>query len=250
MNPTEDQLREAWRNSVTNRSRTGCPASGALAELAFTGDGDLELREHVSNCGECADEVRAVRGAAEGAGQIPSRPARPSMRMQDLAIAALLVLTLGLGGWSFLQLDRTAELQKTIAALQRNPHRPAPVQSAPAPVPLPRAHTNVPIIDLEPAGDRTRGGEAPGAVSLPVADAYTLVMTIDPVRRHEGYSLHIVEQRGALAFSADDLRRSEHDTFTLTFEKVLLRPGLHRVELFGVDGSKRTKLASYSMLVP
>ena len=253
MNRIDERLREAWRDAASPRSRTACLSGESLSELVFEGGRDQTLVEHIATCAACAEEVLAVRGAAERAGQL-SRPPVPaaSSTMSDMAIAALIVLTLGLGGWSFVQLNRTAELEQRVAALQHSAQQPVPVRAEPIaanPV-VPRVHPNVPIIDLEPGGDATRSRGVSDTVRFPAADAYTLVMTIDPAPRHERYELAVVDDRGEVVFSVNDLRRSEHDTFTLGFEKALLKPGIHRVEIFGSDGSERTKLESYSILIP
>lgn len=256
MTRSDEEVRRAWQAAATPPSRESCLSSDEVTELAFGARADRAAADHVMNCAPCAEEIRAVREAAAAAGQLVTPAPALAGRAEQMAIAALLVLALGLGALSLVQRQRTEALEDRVAELQRaGQQRPTviapPATSAPPPVAAPAAWVNIAIVDLEPGFDRTRGaGQTAAIAPLPNAAAYTFVMTIDPQPAHEDYTLEIADAKGTILFSARGVQRSAQDTFTLGLERRLLPAGVHRVDLFGVDDARRTKIASYSVRVP
>ena len=65
---------------------------------------------------------------------------------------------------------------------------------------------------------------------------------------HAGYALEIVDAAGKRVWGASGLVRSPTDDFTLTLLEPLPR-GAYTVQLYGLDGGRRTPLASYPFRV-
>lgn len=248
---SNDDLMRTYRAATVPPGRASCPDSGVLVEVALGGRVDEAAVTHMSDCSACAEEVLAIRDAAPATAR-GSREAAGAP-LSRMAVAALVVLTLGLGGWSLVLLDRTRGLEARLAATPIGT-KPAPVQSlafepAVASNP-PIAYINIPIIDLEPPGEVARGSVSTAAVDLPPAAAYSFVLSIDPEPEHEDFAIEVLGPGGDVMWESRGLRRSANDTFTLVLERRLFASGVHRINLLGLDGPSRKRIASYPVRIP
>jgi hypothetical protein len=101
---------------------------------------------------------------------------------------------------------------------------------------------NVSLGDLVPAaGDRTRGqGVRPQVVQLPAgSDSLLLLLNLADFRSFPGYLLEIEDTAGRIVWSRSGLARSPDGNFTLEVPRGFLRPGVHRLRLYGLAASDR-----------
>lgn len=250
--PSNDDLMRTYRAATEPPGRASCPDTGLLVEMALGGRVDEAVVTHMSDCSACAEEVLAIREAAPATAR--GRRETAAAPLSRMAVAALVLLTLGLGGWSLVLLDRTRGLEARLAATPIGA-KPEPVQSLPFEPAVagspPIAYINTPIIDLEPPGGAARGSAVIlPAVELPAADAYSFVLSIDPEPEHKDFAIEVVGPGGEVVWESRGLRRSADDTFTFVLERRLFSSGVHRIELLGLDGSSRKRIASHPVRIP
>jgi|SRR5687768_2334970 len=256
MIPADDELRAVFREGTTPSSRDACVTSEQIAALALEGKGSESVTRHIALCAACADEVRAVELAARSTVRPREVAVSSESILQPLLIAALLVITIALGGWVWVLRDAARDLEGRLVVAQRTvaqqsivPDQPRSAAIVAAPIDTPRAHINVPVVDLEPAGT-LRGAAGAAVIELPSAAAYTLILYIDPQRQHDDYEIVIVDRQDKPVWQSRGFRRSPRDTFTLTIERKLLSAGFYRVELRAIDGDITTPLHSYNIRIP
>ena len=110
---TDEQLRDLYQSAQATAGatpRSACPDPGDLAGIvdgSITNAGRIELLRHVASCLQCRaelDDLRAVAHALEKVAQDAVHPSRipgvVSFDRKALAIAASLVLAIGLSTWS------------------------------------------------------------------------------------------------------------------------------------------------------
>ncbi|HKO56962.1 MAG TPA: hypothetical protein VJ276_13890 [Thermoanaerobaculia bacterium] len=159
---------------------------------------------------------RGLHGSGDDVVQFWRRAAAAVAAMLVLAIAGLL----GQARWSAHRLQ--TELSKPRAASE--------------------------YVVLMPDGQR---GHAPQPVKLsPDADATMIVAPLVGPPSLDAYQLQIVDEKGGVLWTSGRLRLRDDDTFAILVPRAFLKPGRHKVVLYGLDGSREEQLATYSLRVP
>lgn len=239
----DQNLSDAYRATVQNRSRENCPAAEVLVELAAGGTPKEALAEHLANCLPCASEFKSLRAVT------PVQARRHTPRAM-LALAALLTLTIGLGALAMVLLQRNRELQTQLA---RVPSRKAAVRivEVPSPAPAqPRANVNVAVIDVFPKSAVMRGGAADSSSIPSEARSFTLLFHVGQDHSYSRYAMEITDSSRTVLWTSDELRPSAQGTFTIHFERAVLGEGAREVTLFGVDAAGRHRLETYELRLP
>jgi hypothetical protein len=242
-------LSREYQRATQAASREGCPPSAWLVELALNPANDERLVDHLAGCSTCAEEYRALRSAVpvpRGAERSPSRA--------SFAIAALIVISAGLGALSLALLERQKTLlraletaqaarppvvddsaRQRVAALERENILPQP---------------NTPIIDLLPAGSALRGGAADETSIAPGVQHFTVILNLENARSYPDYLLEIRDPAGSIVWTARGLKRSPHDTFTVHLSRAFFQPGVHKLDLHGLRDAGKMRLAAYEIRIP
>lgn len=252
----DDALDAALRDLARARSRelTDGPSADELVDYllgALPPEDEERVQEHLALCPECARLVldlaallasspaatslserdrarerdRFVGRVAPGRGSPAARSRLP--RRYTLALAASVVLALGLGLWC-------AELLRERASADR-----------------PRA--DVALVDLAPVGAGSeRSGAAPVQVRPPRRAArLALLLNLADFRRFPRYGVELVAPGGGIEWRDDDALRGEDGTFLLEVPTAdLAAPGLYRVRLRGRGAGADVPLAEYAFEVP
>lgn len=117
-----------------------------------------------------------------------------------------------------------------------------------------RSELNEPRVGWEEAllvPDGSRGGPADAAVTLSgTGESYVLVAAIGSEPRFADYRVEIVDAGGKRLWTRTVLGRGDSETLSIAVPRAFLKPGKHKVMLYGVDGAREERLASYSMRVP
>ncbi len=116
--------------------------------------------------------------------------------------------------------------------------------------PIPASAINVAIAELRPieeGGDRA----ASSAVDLPESsEDLVLILGLDDPGTFANYEAVIVDAQDVQVWSREGLHPTPLGTFHLSFRRSALGPGQYRINLFGLNGAGRTKLASYELRLP
>jgi hypothetical protein len=157
----------------------------------------------------------------------PRPPLRFDLRgLLPAAAAALLLVSVGLSFWVRSLYERLEERSR------------------------PAAH--VFLVDLVPAGGQTvRDRDPEAVVEVPEwADRMVFILNLFSVRSHRSYQVEILPAAGR---DGDPLWREEglqptpDRNFVVQVPREFLPAGSYRVELFGVDGEERTRVAEYPL---
>jgi hypothetical protein len=97
--------------------------------------------------------------------------------------------------------------------------------------------------------DGRRGGTDTAVALTPAGNSFFMVVPLIGEAAFDEYRLAIVDDRHTLWHSAT-LRRSADDSFAILVPRSFLDPGTYQVVLYGKDGPKEEKLATYSVRVP
>lgn len=116
-----------------------------------------------------------------------------------------------------------------------------------ASVPGPTA--NVAVHDLLPLDPNSVERDTGHIVDLPPsAPAVVLVLNLPDLRAFSHYRAELSEQhRSEVLWSSDTLVRNRLGSFTIEIPAKSLPPGSYCIELWGLDGSQREKLAEYQV---
>jgi hypothetical protein len=264
MKATNDDLREALgAGPRRNRAdRAGCPPADALARVAQDTPQEVtaEIVEHLAQCADCALEYRlssALKPWAEGAAASMAGPAvrRPAAaRFLPLALAASLVVCLGLVGWVLALRQQGDRLQARLADASRSPE-PAPTDRPPAPAEQPaptealaRPHPGVPLIDLFPR-DAVRGG-VPAAPAIDIAGSpfVVLILNVREPTPRSTYAVEILDARANVIWSAEGVRAGS-EALTLAVPSRLLSGEAYQIRLHRLGGEHRTLIERYDVRV-
>lgn len=120
-----------------------------------------------------------------------------------------------------------------------------------APEPPARPALNVTIAEVAPVEDQGETVRAPAApVELPPdSGELVLILGLPDTRKYSGYAAEIRDREGAPLWSGSGLRPTPLGTFQLSFPSGTFAPGTYRIDLFGVDGAGRKRLAHYELRV-
>ncbi|MEO8382769.1 MAG: hypothetical protein ABI779_24135 [Acidobacteriota bacterium] len=101
---------------------------------------------------------------------------------------------------------------------------------------------------LTPDGQRGAGEE--GVVLSADSDVYGLVAQVGGEPQFDEYRLEIVDAGGARIWSQALHGRGENENMSIVVSRSFLKPGKHKLVLYGVDGARDEQLATYSFRVP
>jgi hypothetical protein len=264
MKATDDDLRDALGAGPrrARADRAGCPSAGALARAAEGAPQGVagEIAEHLAACADCAFEYRlssALKPWAEGAAASMTGPAvrRPAAaRFLPLALAASLVVCLGLVGWVLALRQQGDRLQARLADASRS-SEPAPTDGPPAPAvhlapteALAGPHPGVPLVDLFPR-DATRGS-APAAPSVDTAGSpfVVLILNVREPTPRATYAVEILDARANVIWSADGIEAGS-EPLTLAVPSRLLSGEAYQIRLHRLRGERRTLIERYDVRV-
>lgn len=124
-------LRAAYARAMTARGadRAGCPAPEALRDLATStvvAESDAGAFDHVMSCAACRDEYELLRSIHRAGAQAPAVRAR---RWTPLALAATMLLAVGLGSAILLRRDGMRGIADAVQLV--TPGRVAPGEPLP-----------------------------------------------------------------------------------------------------------------------
>jgi hypothetical protein len=105
---------------------------------------------------------------------------------------------------------------------------------------------------LLPDGERgSRGSQPPIAVPLPSgAPEFLLLPSLADAPRYPRYRVDIVDlqdQPGKVIWSRNNAPRTREDTFEILVPRAFLGPGEYRIDVYGISGSRRELLSSYTV---
>jgi hypothetical protein len=273
MKATDDALRAMITRAAAAgpSQRADCLSSEALMRVAEAGGRAAEesVVEHLAICPDCADEYRiaiALRPWAQGAGAAlgaPSRlpvPVRAAPKRLVLALAAVVLLCLGLSGGIVALWRQRLTLETRIAAADGDAFQsaePARVgQTRDAEVAqlrrqlhsFDRVQTDVPVIDLFPR-DVDRGGTAPVATATvsPETAFVVLLLNLSGGTHQTSYFIEIRDASGTLAWSVHCSRHGD-EALTLGVPGRLLSSDSYRILIYG-DSAAQPLIEQYALRI-
>jgi hypothetical protein len=102
---------------------------------------------------------------------------------------------------------------------------------------------------LEPDG-RRGPGEAAATLS-PRGDSWLLIVPLIGDETSRAYVLEIVDvDAGRSMWRSERLHRGENDSFAVLVPREFLRKGKYQIVLYGTDGARGLRLATYTIRVP
>jgi hypothetical protein len=263
----DGQLDALVRSAAAARSARldGHPDPSQLADYCLDAlePGEQEkIREHLPLCAACAQVVLDLKAiaappAAGGAAAEPAmadlesewrrlearlapaaegrrarRPPAPASWRGSWALAASLLLSVGLLAWG---IDLRRDLDRA-----RQPG------------------ADVALVDLAPLGkDPERSVEGPKQVPATAAIRHLLLqLDLGEVHSFRRYDMRLLAPGGKVAWQQAGVRRDETGSFLLEIPReTLSAPGLYRVEIAGVQaadapGAAPVPLAAYEFVVP
>ena len=266
MRMTDQDLARLYRKeSAPPPERPGCPATevlvaAAASELDAAGRATLVI--HLRTCSACAEEFAQLVAAVE-AGPEPvavlsfpvGRRAAAGALWQRAAIgaslAASVLMAVSVVAWraenrvaaELEERESSASTDATrIAALERRVAElevPAPPQATPS--------LNVPIVDLYPSS-QPRGGGTVGVRTIrldPESELVTFVLNLAERPRFERYAVELLSAQGESLWSAEGLKPTRYDTFTLILPAALLPRGEARLRVDGLGDGARQRIEEY-----
>jgi hypothetical protein len=186
-----------------------------------------------------AGQVRTLEGRlaqappAAAPAAAPAAPAPAAAERDRVAALAAEVERLQKSQAELLQTESRMREQLTQIAAAR-PAAPAP-------------QINAWIADLRPSGDVVRGGPREAA-ELPAGAAAGLMLQASHPETHGDHRIEIVDAAGKVVWSADGLRRSAADDFSVILPGTLAA-GSYTIRLSALEGGKRVDLESYAIRV-
>jgi hypothetical protein len=241
------------------------------------------LRDHLAQCPECADLVldldgfgalatqvddeewegrkaavwRSLRSSISDDGKAAPRTSsfgsRRSLRHRvpihwaPLAAAALLALTIGLGGWLALE-RQAAELTRAREQLAQAGERIIELEGAAVEAPQ-TPQLVVPSHDLFPPSFR-RSAEVLKTLVIPREAQFFLLQlhTLDTAS-HPDHALQILRPDGSEVWSGSGLRRTPEGSFRIALPRRLLLAGRYRLELSALGGASPQILGLYELTI-
>lgn len=110
----------------------------------------------------------------------------------------------------------------------------------------PRAAWQIAVLEM----DGHRGAAPPATIVHPAGESLVLVVPLIGSSQYRQYRLDLATGTRTL-WRSEPLRRDDDTTsFSIDVPRTFLEPGRYRVELYGVEGARQEKLATYSLQVP
>lgn len=102
---------------------------------------------------------------------------------------------------------------------------------------------------LLPDGQRGAGDPFPPLTAQ--GDSFVLMASLINPPAFASYRLEIVEAGASrILWTSPELQRPANDTFQIVVPRAFLRPGKYRIVIYGVNGARQERLASYSLRAP
>jgi hypothetical protein len=263
MKATDDEVRQALRRGtgLPRRDRGACPSSDVLAAAAASRAyaGDPAVLDHLAQCADCALEYRlasslqpwAAGAAASLSPPATTRPATGPERLLPLALAASLLLCVGLIGWVMTLRQAGHRLETRVADTERlrqadddEAVRQAARDRAPRIPPgsaggLDRPHANIPLVDLFPA-DATRGagGDLP-AVDPTRSPFVVFILNVRQPDEGARYAVELQDESGRRVWEAEGIAAGR-EALTLAIPSALLSGDHYRIRLSRMRGGVET----------
>ncbi len=164
-----------------------------------------------------------------------------------LAMAALLVLFMGIAIWQTFHLRQTREqLATTAEQLSRAELRIIEVGQV---VTQMEPQLEVPSLDLFPPGYH-RSGEGETTLTIsPRASLYVLQLHVAEVSSQAEHQLRILTSEGVEVWTGSGLRQSPGGTFRIALPRPFLPSGRYRLELYDVGESSIQPLVHYDLAI-
>jgi hypothetical protein len=253
---SDETLRRAFGGGDVTRTSTSCRAAERVWAAA-RGEADAEetgrLLDHVASCESCAAAWAAARAFGpelETRQLTPPTRSASSAKLQTFALAAMIVLVLGLGAWMLRQERRyrehidalvasSSELERTVARerearvaaeqLARNLATEVERHSGPL--------VNLPLFEL--SADALRSETTARVLEVPASATHVALVLSTTVSIAGGeFSAEAVDASGAVIWRADGLRPSEQaEVFTLAIPRGLMPDGVYRLRLLRAGSS-------------
>jgi len=287
------------------RGRAECLAADMLLRAAAGESSQAErdqVARHLLGCADCAREYRLVREFKPWADRVAAAAGGPELSAEkELAApqsrwwprlgsmlsprgapyalaAALLIVSLALGGWvislrrenNLLKMTSdpapvTEETSSERARREESDRRAQQVAEATRRAEqdqaqiaelrrtideLSRPQPNAPITDLEPRDSTRAGSGVATAIDVePGADFFTLILHVDGEPSHASFTLEVGDGRGRRLWLVPGLRKSQLNTFTVALPRRQLPAGQYRLKLYGLRAGRRERVAEYQMRV-
>ncbi len=320
MKSTEEELKEVLQQQTARSTprQAECLTEDQFVRAAMgemTEQERVRVAHHLVTCVDCTDEYRSLRALkswADEAEQILAAPAAStvagsSLRVADkavaptvwrrysalspqagaLALAASLLIVLGLAGWLLLnrqersreiarlnnqlaERDRelasaTQSLDEARSQLEEAVRHQEKAESAAQTMELEgkiaelrrtvdelsKPQVGVPIVDLDPS-PATRGDPRGAAtrIELPrTANFITLILNFGRVQTHSDYEVEILDHSGKRVWRGRGMTTSEANSLNLTLPRRLVPGGLYLVRIHAVQMGRWEQVAEYPVVI-
>ena len=215
-------------------------------------------------------EEHLIAGAREGF---------RSNRAMGLALAAMLLVAIGIGVWAVIQQRQRQQLARELEVVQQHSSqlqnekqnleerakqleqenlelqeriRLTAQSGGPQRAEIRKPELNAPIYDLY-ARNFTRRSAGPSEVNrikLPAsAKSMVLILNGEGIASASSYGIEILSPGGQMIWRAKGLRRDHLGNFTLTVDRSFLGKGTYSLKLYDTDGKVSKSLAEYVMAI-
>ena len=107
---------------------------------------------------------------------------------------------------------------------------------------------DVALVDLVPSTEVSRAGGAEESTVPRGGDRFVLLLNLREEPSQSSFEADLLDSKGTLLWRGRAAGGSK-TSFTLDMPRRLTPPGRYRIDLYGIDGSRRTKLADYPFVV-
>lgn len=324
MRLTEQDLKEIQQlhTARSERGAENCVSEDVLIRAVskqLDRDEQKNLVNHLRRCSDCAREYRIVRSlkpwsetvAAESivVEQVPIqigdwRGARRTVEQSEARaswyrrlagaispqlsyalMAALLIMTVGLGFWvasllrerqtyvarlnqqqsdndrvitaareslekdrrQLAEQNRRAEQRESeIAEKEKNLARDQAAKHSFSGLSSPQL--DAPIVDLDPTSD-VRGSADQKPVEIEAVDLFTVILNFTDETGHSAYEVEILGSQSQRVWSGRKARRDRAQNLNVTLSRRTIPPGRYLIKLYGMSRGKRDPVASYALQV-
>ena len=200
-------------------------------------------------------------------------------RAMGFALAAMLLVAIGIGVWAVRQQRQRQQLARELEVVQQqsasltsekqnlearakqleqeNLELQARVRSpaetrGPQPVEIRKPELNAPIYDLYARNFTTRssGSGEVNRIKLPdSANSIVLILNGEGIAAASNYGIEVVSGKGEVIWRAKGLRKDHLGNFTLTVDRSFLGKGTYDLKLESHDGKSSKPLAEYALII-
>ncbi|HEX4965310.1 MAG TPA: zf-HC2 domain-containing protein [Thermoanaerobaculia bacterium] len=209
--------------------------------------------EHLASCPECAAELELARMSrrleeednvavfppARKLTAVPAVARRSTGGWRAAALAASLGGLVAASGWVYSARD-ARQLADRLAA--QPPAASTQVAQAGAPAPQAVTFLNVAPDQAVERGKAAEPAELPAAASPPV-----LALVTSGTGVYDEYQIEVRDERGVLVTTAPGIQKDPNGFYPVLLPRGTLKPGTYRLHVFGVAGSRREPLETYTI---